>query len=156
MARPRTKIREVCQNESCLYFRKQIGKDIIKKGINRAGHRQLKCLHCYKYFTETKGTPLYNRKLSERKIKAVCKEFVETRGIRSTERMVHVHRDTITSLIDSIGEHALEMTQYLVHDLKLSTYEADELFVVIKKSRKNLSLKSVISLDKARQSLQRL
>jgi transposase-like protein len=156
MARPRTPTKEVCQNESCSYFRKQTGKDIIKKGINRAGHLQLKCFHCNKYFTETKGTPLYYRKLSKRKIKAVCKEFVETRGIRSTERMVHVHRDTVTNLIDSIGEHALEMTNYLVHDLKLSTYEADELFTLIKKNRKNLSQKSMISLDKARQSLQRL
>ena len=154
MARPRSKIKEVCQNDNCPYYQKEKGKDIIKKGKNRAGHRQYYCFNCNQYFTETKGTPLYNRKLSERKIKAVCKEFVETRGIRATERTVHVHRDTVTSLIDGLGEHALQMTNYLVHDLGLSTYEVDELFTVIKKNRKGLSRASVISLEKARQSLQ--
>jgi transposase-like protein len=156
MARLRSKIKEVCQNEGCSHFRKEEGKDIVKRGTNTAKHQRYYCYNCNQYFVETKGTPLYKRKLSERKIKAVCKEFVETRGIRSTERMVHVHRDTVSNLIDSIGEHALEMTNYLVHDLKLSTYEADELFTIIKKNRKNLSQKSMISLDKARQSLQRL
>lgn len=150
MARPRTTTKEVCQNPACPYHQKELGKDIIKKGTNRAGHRQFHCLHCDKYFTDTKGTPLYNRKLKERKIIAVCKEFVETRGIRATGRMVHVHRDTVMSLLDSIGEHALQMTNYLVHDLGLSTYEVDEILVTIKKNRKNLTQQSRNSLDKAR------
>ena len=154
MARPRTKTKEVCQNSNCQYYRKESGKNIIKKGKNRAGHRQYYCFNCNQYFVETKGTPLYNRKLSERKIKAVCKEFVETRGIRATERAVHVHRDTVTSLIDSLGEHALQMTNYLVHDLGLGTYEVDELFTVIKKNRKRLSRTSMLSLEKARWLLQ--
>ena len=154
MARPRSKIAEVCQNNNCRHFHKEDGKDIVKRGKNTAGHQRYYCFHCKQYFVETKGTPLYNRKLSERKIKNICKEFVETAGIRATERKVHVHRDTVTSIIDALGAHALSMSNYLVHDLGLSTYEVDELFAVIKKNRKNLSKTTLLSLEKARQSLQ--
>lgn len=155
MARTRSKIKEVCQNSNCPCYRKEKGKDIVKRGTNTAGHQRYYCFNCNQYFVETKGTPLYKRKLSERKIKAVCKEFVETRGIRATERAVHVHRDTIRDLIDGLGEHALSMTNFLVHDLGLSAYEVDELFTTIKKNR-NLSRTATNSLEKARQLLQQL
>jgi transposase-like protein len=155
MARSRSKIKEVCQNNNCPYFLKEKGKDIVMRGRNTANHQRYYCFNCNQYFVETKGTPLYKRKLSERKIKEVCKEFVETRGIRATERRVHVHRDTVCRLIDDLGAHALSLTNYLVHDLRLGTYEVDELFTVIKKNRK-LSRASMNSLEKARQSLQLL
>jgi hypothetical protein len=31
MARPRSKIKEVCQNNNCNYFLKEKGKDVIKR-----------------------------------------------------------------------------------------------------------------------------
>lgn len=153
MARPRSKNKVVCQNSACEYFRKSEGKDVIKRGVNRAGHRQYFCLHCHHYFVETKGTPLYNKKLSERKIKAICKEIVETRGIRATERIVHVHRDTISRLINDLGNHAREMTRFLVHDLGLKTYEVDEIWAILKKNRDARNKKATISLERAKQSL---
>lgn len=156
MVRPRSNHKAVCYNKDCLHFRKEKGKDIIKKGKNTAGHQKYYCFHCGKYSVETKGTPLYKRKLKERKIKAICKSFVETQGIRATGRMVIVNRNTVMSIINSVGEHALEMINYLVHDLGLKSYEVDELFAVVKKNRKNLSRNAMNSLDKARQLLQQL
>lgn len=154
MARPRGLIKVVCQNDSCSHFRKDKDKDIIKRGKSKSRHQRFFCFHCNTYFVETKGTPLYKRKLKENKIKSICKDFVETGSIRATERKAHVHRDTVMNLMDSLGEHALEMSNYLVHDLGLKTYEVDELFAVVKKNRKGLSKKSIISLDKARLLLQ--
>lgn len=156
MARPKSHTKAVCQNDICNFYRKEKGKDIVKRGTNTAKHQRFYCNHCRKYSVETKGTPLYKRKLKERKIKAVCKCFVETQGIRSTGRMVNVNRNTVMSLINGIGEHALEMTNYLVHDLGLKSYEVDELFAVVKKNRKNLSRKAMNSLDKARRLLQQV
>ena len=135
MARPTTKNKAVCQNADCSFFRKENGKDITKQGKNYAKHQRFLCKHCEVVFVETKGTPLYNKKLSERKIKQICKEFAETRGIRATERMVHVHRDTVSRLLNDLGDHAREMTKYLVHDLGLSTYEVDEIWTIVKKNR---------------------
>jgi len=154
MARPRSNVKVVCANRDCSYFRKQIGKNIIKRGVNRAGHKQYYCFNCNHYFVETKGTPLYNRKLSERKIKNICKELVEKKGIRAVERTMHVHRDTISALLHDLADHAKEMTTYLVHDLGLSAYEVDELWTFVKKNLKGISPTTKHSLNQMKQSLQ--
>jgi len=154
MARPRSKIKVVCQNEVCSHFQKENGRDIIKRGKNRAGNKQYYCFHCEKYFVETKGTPLYNRKLKERKIKAICKELVEKKGVRAVSRTLHVNKNTVCTLLDDLAKHAIKMTNYLVHDLGLSAYEVDELWTFVKKNKKNLDSKTINSLNQARQLLQ--
>lgn len=139
MARPRTKIKVTCPNKKCSHYGEQKGKDIIKKGKNRAGHRQYHCFHCGKYFVETKGTPLYRRRLSEKKIRQLCKELVEKKGIRAVERTMGIHRDTIGSYLSAFAEHAVELSEYLTKDLELSEYEVDEFWTFVKKNKKNLS-----------------
>jgi hypothetical protein len=93
MARPRGLIEVVCQNPDCDYFQKEDGKDIIKRGPDaKTGHQRYYCYHCRKFFMETKGTPLFNKKLSESEIINICKHFVEKNGIRSIERITGHHR----------------------------------------------------------------
>jgi transposase-like protein len=154
MARTRSKNKAVCQNTQCIFFRKESGKEITKQGKNYAHHQRFICKHCGVAFVETKGTPLYQKKLSERKIKAICKELVERRGIRAVERVQHVHRDTVSKLLHDVALHAKEMTDYLVHDLGLSTHEVDEILTFIKKNLKNLSPKTINSINQAKQLLQ--
>lgn len=155
MARPRSKIKEVCQNLGCTHYLKQTGKNVIKRGINRAGNRQYYCFHCKKYFVETKGTPMYHRKLSERKIKEICKELVEKKGVRKVAKSEHVDKNTVSSLLHALAAHALQMTNYLVHDLGLKTYEVDELWTFAKKNLKGLSPTTINSLNQAKLLLQR-
>ena len=154
MARPRTKIKVVCQNKNCSFYQKEQGKNIIKKGFNRANHRQYFCFNCNKYFVDTKGTPLYNKKLSERKIKSICKELVEKKGVRAIARTHHINKNTVCSLLDDLANHALQMSKYLVHDLDFKTYEVDEILTMVKKNKKNLSRKQIASLDQVRLQLQ--
>lgn len=156
MARPKTNNKAVCQNSECRFFRKKSGKDITRQGKNYAGHQRFLCKNCNKSFVETKGTPLYQKKLSERKIIQICKELVEKKGIRAVERTLHVHRDTIGNLMNDIANHAQAMTKHLVHDLSLSTYEADEILTIIKKNKRNLTKKQIYSLNQAKQQLQQL
>jgi transposase-like protein len=156
MARPRGKIKAVCQNKNCSHYLKEKGKNIVKRGRNTAKHQRYFCLNCNQYFVETKGTPLYQKKLSERKIKQICKELVEKKGIRAVERTLGVHRDTICKLLDDVANHALSMTNHMVHNLGLSTYEADEILTIIKKNKKNLTKKQIYSLNQAKQQLQQL
>jgi transposase-like protein len=150
MARLRSKIKTVCQNSVCSHYQKENGKNIIKRGFNTAGHQRYYCFNCNQYSVETKGTPLYQKKLSERKIKAICKDLVEKRGIRAVERAQHVHRDTVSKLLHDVALHAKEMTHHLVHDLGLSIYEVDEILTFIKKNLKNLSPKTINSLNQAK------
>ena len=148
MARPRSTTKVVCQNEKCSFFHKKDDKDIIKKGINSAGHRQYLCLHCKTYFVETKDTPLFNRKLSEREIKRICIELVEKKGIRAVERTTGHHRDTISKLLDDLAAHATKATNYLVHNLDLSEYEVDELWTFVKKTKRRLNLTTKSGLSR--------
>ena len=154
MARPRKNHKVICQNDKCDYYLKDDGKDIISKGINKARHKQYKCLHCDTYFTDTKGTPMFNLKTSEKKVKSICIEFMEGNGIRSIERKLHIHRDTVCDILNKLGKQAKEMTDYLVNNLKLSTIEVDELFATIQKKRKNLTQKEINSLVEVRKLLQ--
>lgn len=148
MARPRSKNKVVCQNYTCSFYRKEQGKEIIKKAKNNAGHQRYFCLNCNKYFVETKGTPLYRRKLSERKIKKLCKELVEKKGIRAVERTTGIHRDTIGSYLLAFAEHAKEISKYLTKDLGLSTYEVDEFWTFVKKNKRNLSKTAMRNLQR--------
>lgn len=148
MARPRSKIDMTCQNLNCKYFLKEAGKDIVKRGKNRAGHQQYYCNHCNKWFVETANTPLYHKHLSESEIINICKHLVEKNGIRSIERLTGHHRDTIGRLLEDMAVHAERMNDYLIHDLGLTALECDEFWSFVKKNKRTLSPAAQIGLKK--------
>jgi len=107
-------------------------KNTIKHGKNRAG-QVYKCLHCNKFFTETKNTPIYKKHLTEQQIANICKHLVEKNGIRSIERLTGHHRDTIGNLLEDMAEHATKVNDYLMKNVGLSRFECDELWTFVKK-----------------------
>ena len=139
MARPRGKITAVCQNKECSFYRREKGKDIIKRGHSSSGTQMYKCLHCEKYLAETKGTPMYRRRLSERKVKQLCELLVEKNGVRSASRLSKLNKNTVVDWMNNLGEHAFQITDFLVKNLGLSTYEVDEFWTFVKKNKKKLS-----------------
>lgn len=149
MARPRSLIQITCQNPKCKYYQKEKGRDVIKRGKNRANHQLYKCLHCGYTFSETILTPLYHKHISEEEIKRISKLLVEKNGIRSIERITGHHRDTIGNLLEDMAEHAEEVNKTFLRDLNLSQYEMDELWTTVKKNRKKLSLTAQMQLKKA-------
>jgi len=148
MARPRSEINITCQNPKCKYFLKEEGKDIVKRGKNRAGHQQYYCNHCHTWFVETANTPLYRKHLSEDEIINICKHLVEKNGIRSIERITGHHRDTIGRLLEDMAEHAELMNDYLIKNVGLTPFECDELWSMVKKNRRKLSTLAQLSLKK--------
>jgi len=98
---------------------------------------------------ETKGTPLYRRRLSEKEVINICKHLVEKNGIRSIERITGHHRDTIGRLLEDMAEQAEEVNEMLIENLELGQYELDEFWTFVKKSRRKLSLKAQLGLKKA-------
>lgn len=137
-----------CQNAKCRFYNKEYGKDIIKRGKNRAGHQQYKCYHCGKIFVETSNTPLYYKHMSEKEIVRICKLLIEKNGIRSIERITGHHRDTIGRLLGDLAEQASWVNELLIQNLKLGQFELDELWTTVKKSRKKLSLTAQLGLKK--------
>ena len=148
MARPRSEIDITCQNYKCRYFLREKGKDIVKRGKNRAGHQQYYCNHCHTWFVETANTPLYRKQLPESEIIRICKLLVEKNGIRSIERITGHHRDTIGRLLEDLAEHAERVNDHLIRDLGLTQFECDELWSTVKKNRRRLSTTAQLGLKK--------
>jgi len=139
MARPRGKIVAVCQNKECDFYQRENGKDLVKRGFNRAGTQRYFCLHCGTYLVETKGTPMYRRRLSERKVRHLCELFVKKNGVRSVSRLTKLNKNTVGNWLNNLAEHATHLTDYLVKNLDLSAYEVDEFWTTVKKNKKKLS-----------------
>ena len=105
-------------------------------------------MHCKTYFMETKGTPLYRKRLTEKEVTDICKYLIEKNGIRSIERITGHHRDTIGRLLEDMAEHAEDVNEKLIRDLNVGQYELDEMWTTVKKSRRKLSLTARIGLKK--------
>jgi len=148
MSRPRSSIKITCQNPKCKHYLKEKGKNLIKRGKNRAGHQIYRCLHCGYTFSETIVTPLYRKHLSEQEITKIAKLLVEKNGIRSIQRITGHHRDTVGNLLEDMAEHADQVNDTLLRNLGLSQYEMDELWTTVKKNRKKLSLTAQLQLKK--------
>lgn len=148
MARPRSNIDMTCQNEKCKFFLVEEGKDIVKRGKNRAGHQQYYCNHCHKWFVETLNTPLYNKKLSKSEIIQICKHLVEKNGIRSIERITGHHRDTISRLLEDLAIHAEFMNEILLNEIKLGQFEVDEMWSFVKKNKRKLTKRAQLGLER--------
>jgi transposase-like protein len=149
MARPRTKNKAVCQNKKCSFYRREKGKDIIKRGKNASGTQMYKCLHCNMYLSETKGTPMYRRRLGEKKVRQLCELLVEKNGVRSVSRLTKLNKNTVGAWLDNLASHAHEVTDFLVGNLGLSTYEVDEFWTTVKKNKKTLSPETLRGIAKA-------
>jgi len=145
MARPRGLIEVVCQNPDWGHFQEEEGKDIIRWGPDaKTGHQRYYCHHCRKFFMDTKGAPLFNKKLKESEIINIYKHFVEKNGIRCIERLTGHHRDTIGNLLTDIAEHAKQMNEFLIQNVGLSTLECEEFLPFIKKTKESYQCKLII------------
>ncbi len=148
LARPRSRIEEVCPNSKCVYYQHKKGKDIVRRGFNKRGTQRYYCNHCQHYFVQTSGTPLYRKRLKPQKIDQLCRALVEKNGIRSTARLTGLNPITVMRWHDNLGAHAQQVNAYLTHDLNLSEYEVDEFWTTIKKNRNTTAQKTI--LQKAR------
>ena len=76
--------------------------------------RFLRCRSCGDRFSERKGTPLFHSHLTREKAIAVLEHVADGCGVRQTERLVGVHRDTVTRYIRKAGDHARAAPDELV------------------------------------------
>ena len=74
----------------------------------------MECRTCGTRFSERKGTPLYRSRLAEDKAISLLEHLAEGCGIRQTERLVKVHRDTVMRFGRLAGDHAQDAHDELV------------------------------------------
>lgn len=106
-----------CLNSECPDHGIRGGKNLVVRdryGKQRQ-YRLLYCPTCKTRFSERKGTPLYRSHLPESTVASVLHHVAEGNGVRKTERLVGVHRDTVTRYSRLAGDHAR-----LVHDERVA------------------------------------
>ena len=105
-----------CLNPECpLRGRRDAGNLSVRDRYGKQRHiRLLHCNACKARFSERKGTPLSGSCLPPGVAVSVLEHLVEGNGIRQTERLVGVHRDTIMRLARKAGDHARHAHDELV------------------------------------------
>ncbi len=106
-----------CLNSECPDHGVRGGENLVVRdryGKQRQ-YRLLYCHTCKTRFSERKGTPLYRSHLPEATVASVLHHVAEGNGVRKTERLVGVHRDTVTRYSRLAGDHA-----QLVHDERVA------------------------------------
>jgi len=100
--------KEFCSNPNCLDYGKRDVGNIVRYGHDKNGRQRFKCKTYGRVFVETKNTVFYNRKLSDDQIILICKSLVAKNGIRAIERIMDIHRDTISDVVGDLARHARE------------------------------------------------
>src|SRR3954467_5634040 len=105
-----------CQNPDCSrYAQRGAGNLSVCGHYGKPRHfRLLYCNACKARFSERKGTPLFGSHLPPEKAHSVLALLDEGNGIRATERLTGVHRDTIMRLARLAGQQAHDLHEELV------------------------------------------
>lgn len=108
-----------CLNLGCVDYGKRGARNLRQHGWSskkkgEGGIRTLYCKTCGEYFSERKGTALWQSHLPEKKAIAVLEHLVEGCGIRKISRLVKVKKDTVSRLCRKSGEHAKALHDELV------------------------------------------
>jgi transposase-like protein/IS1 family transposase len=100
-----------------------------KYGKNNKGIQRFRCLNCGRIYLAKDG--LEGRRLSAEKIELIFKLLVDGNSIRAIERITDVHRDTVLSLLKTVGERCLMLQETLVKNVKVADVQADEIWAFI-------------------------
>ena len=105
-----------CQNPDCSrHGQRDAGNlSVCARSGKQDQFRLLYCNACKARFSERKGTALFHSNLPPQKAHDVLAHLLEGGGIRSTARLVGVHRDTVARLARMAGQHAHDSHDELV------------------------------------------
>jgi transposase-like protein len=104
-----------CQNPDCPDHGKR-GLDNLRVCFRYGPQqrRMLACRTCQQRFSERKGTPLFDSRLSQDQVVSVLNHVAEGCGVRQTSRLVGVNKDTVVRYSLLAGEHARQLHDELV------------------------------------------
>src|SRR5919108_1742879 len=93
--------------------------------------RQLYCSQCEGYFLETRGTPLYGKRVAPDLLVWAVGALAEGLGIRAVARVFEVDPNTVLSWLVEVADHAMVFSQYFLHDVRVTQVQLDELFALL-------------------------
>ena len=142
-----------CPNEQCSLFGRKGMLNIVKSGFKENGMRNYQCTPCGKQFVRTTGTIFYRSRIKRKEAKQIANLLVEKNGIRSIGRVTERNRNTIMHFTDKLARKCRQANEFLLHDVKLSTVEVDEIWTFIKKNKRKLSRKDIRTINKVTATL---
>ena len=96
-------------------------------GFNRNGSQRYRCDSCHLTFTDEATRPRDGRRLSEDREVMALRHLLEGNSVRSTERLLEIHRDTILDAMVRAGEGCQRVLEGLRH-LPAEDVQIDELW----------------------------
>jgi transposase-like protein len=93
--------------------------------------RQLQCVSCHGYFSETHGTLLHGKCASAKLIVRVIACLAEGLGIRGTARVFEIDPNTVLGWLVEAAEQLHAFSAYFLHALHLNQVQLDELYAVL-------------------------
>ena len=98
--------------------------------------RRLYCTTCGHTFSADKGTFFETLRSERPAVLAVLDLLGERNSLRAIERLKHCPHNTSLYWLALAGEHATAVSQELIHSLRLTQAQVDELWTFVKKSRR--------------------
>ena len=121
-----------CPNPDCDY-RGWVGWGNLSSNGHPSGGpwRQLYCSQCEGYFLETRGTPLYGKRVSPDLLVWAVGAVAEGLGIRAVARVFEVDPNTVLLWLVEVADHATAFSRYFLHDVRVTQVQLDELFALL-------------------------
>lgn len=109
-------------------------------GRNRNGSQRYRCNACRRTFTDEVTRPVERRCLAPEKAVFCLRMLLEGNSIRSVERLLGVHRDTIIAAMVEAGENCKRFMEATIRSIPVENIQADELwgFVLCKEKTRLL------------------
>jgi len=109
-------------------------------GKNKAGHQRFRCRQCSRTFTDPGPRPLGDMRLPLDRALLCLQLLLEGNSVRSTERIVGVHRDTILALLEVAGHKAEALLDKHIRGIRVRDVECDEIWGWVGMKEKNKTI----------------
>jgi IS1 family transposase len=123
---------QFCPDQDCAYFG-WLGRGHLRANGHPGGTqwRQLQCVSCHGYFSETHGTIFHGKRGAPELIVRVIACLAEGLGIRGTARVFEVDPHTVLQWLVEAAEQLHAFSASFLHDLHIRQVQLDELYAVL-------------------------
>ena len=107
---------------------------LIKHGFLKKEHTQrYRCKRCVKTFSDADKRQFGVFRIKPEKIVQTITQLAEGGGIRSTARIVGLHRDTVLSVLKFAGQRSEELLKRKLINISSEHVEVDEIWTFVKR-----------------------
>jgi transposase-like protein/IS1 family transposase len=103
------------------------------KNQNRIVQRY-RCGRCNQTFSEDQ--PLDGMRIPDEKAVRIISLLCEGMGIRATARLVDCHRDTVLSVLETIGRKCAALLDYKIHCVNAQFVQTDEIYTFVGRKKR--------------------